>query len=44
MMYPYPDLMNKTLFDPIEQGAAHLKIVSVYAAHIKELWHVPEIK
>lgn len=36
-MYSNLDLMNKTLFDPIEQGAGYLKIVAGYAASTTEL-------
>jgi len=37
------DFRNFVLFDPIKEGAEHLKIVSGYATHTMASWHIKEV-
>lgn len=40
----YSDFCDAVLFDPIREGANHLKIISGYATHTMASWHITEIK
>ena len=37
------DFRDLVLFDPINQGAEHLKIVTGYATHTMASWHIKEV-
>ena len=37
------DFRDLVLFEPIKQGAEHLKIISGYATHTMASWHIKEI-